>query len=63
MNSKKFFNIIISLLKSIDDNTNELKFEETFVVESDSPVGIPADIYKKICKELHSNKIDFMGIT
>ncbi len=63
MSDKKFFDLIIGLLKSIDDNTKTFKEDDDFYLDSDHPISIPKDVYKKICKELDLEGITFMGIT
>ena len=67
MTNDKFFKVLISLLQSIEKNTGEVakSFEDNYIVDvdDDTPVSIPKDIYNKICKELDSNDITFMGIT
>ena len=63
MSDKKFFELVIGFLKSIDENTKTFKEDDDFYLESDDPISIPKDVYKKICKELDSEGITFMGIT
>ena len=55
--------LIIGLLKSIDDNTKTFKEDDDFYLESDHPISIPKDVYRKFCKELDLEGITFMGIT
>ena len=61
--TKKSERVIIALLESIKDNTKGFVEEDEFYVDSDAPISIPKDVYKKICKELDSKSINFMGIT
>ena len=63
MSDKKFFELVIGFLKSIDENTKTFKEDDDFYLESDDPISIPKDVYKKICKELDLAGITFMGIT
>ena len=63
MSDKKFFNLIIGLLKSIDENTKTFKEDDDVFIDNDDPISIPRDVYRKICRELDSDTITFMGIT
>ena len=60
--------IILNLMKGIDKDVKYLRDEisEEEIAEykeAKIPICIPPAIYKKICKELGSKSIRFMGIS
>ena len=68
MKKPDFDKIIIKLLDEINKNIEGLvedyRTEDTIEVHSENiPICIPPDVYKKICKELGSKSIGFMGIS
>ena len=63
MSDKKFYELIIGLLKSIDDNTRIYKEDDTVYIENDEPIAITREIYEEICEELEENDLTFMGIS
>tara|TARA_R110002020_G_scaffold17029_1_gene60256 strand:- start:1065 stop:1256 length:192 start_codon:yes stop_codon:yes gene_type:complete len=63
MSDKKFFELIIGLLKSIDDNTKLYKDDDEVYIENDDPISMSREVYNEICDELEENDITFMGIT
>tara|TARA_R110000824_G_scaffold115216_4_gene266254 strand:+ start:629 stop:820 length:192 start_codon:yes stop_codon:yes gene_type:complete len=63
MSDKKFFELIIGLLKSIEGNTKPLKEIEEIYIDNEDPICMSNEIYEEICDELEENDITFMGIT
>ena len=67
MIDKKTINLVIKLLRSINKNLDTLNspiFDDEVVFNNiDNPIPISKELYKKICKAIKSNRIDFMGIS
>ena len=63
MSDKKFYKLIIGLLKSIDENTKIYKEDDTVYIESDENIAMTREVYEQICEELGENDLTFMGIS
>jgi hypothetical protein len=63
MSDKKFYKLIIGLLKSIDENTRIYKEDDTVYIESDENIAMTREVYEQICEELGENDLTFMGIS
>ena len=63
MSDKKFYELIIGLLKSIDENTRIYKEDDTVYIESDENISMTREVYEQICEELGENDLTFMGIS
>tara|TARA_A100001201_G_scaffold142997_1_gene142896 strand:+ start:5962 stop:6153 length:192 start_codon:yes stop_codon:yes gene_type:complete len=63
MSDKKFYKLIIGLLKSIDENTRIYKEDDTVYIESDENIAMTKEVYEQICEELGENDLTFMGIS
>ena len=65
---KKYIDII-KLFFRVLRGREQLEYIEEHIDDSfdiydkKSPVNIPPEVYKKICKELKTENINFMGIT
>ena len=57
--------LLFSLLKGTDkiESIEEITRESLDIYDENSPINIPPEVYKKICKELKAEDIKFMGIT
>ena len=60
---KVFYHLVKGLKKDIDFIKKSLEEENFEAYEESSPICIPPEVYKKICKALKSKNIGFMGIT
>ena len=63
MSDKKFYELIIGILKSIDENTRIYKEDDTVYIESDENIAMTREVYEQICEELGENDLTFMGIS
>tara|TARA_Y100001951_G_scaffold59554_1_gene47325 strand:+ start:769 stop:963 length:195 start_codon:yes stop_codon:yes gene_type:complete len=64
MSDKKFYELIIGLLKSIDENTKGLKeVGSVYIDGTEEPIAMSEEVYDEICEELDENDITFMGIS
>ena len=64
MSDDKFYKLVLSLLKSIDENTKGLKEADSIYIDgTEEPIAMSKEIYDKICNELDENDITFMGIS
>ena len=48
MSDKKFYELIIGLLKSIDENTKIYKEDDTVYIESDENIAMTREVYEQI---------------
>ena len=62
---EKLLEKILKLLGGLDEEIEDIEFieEPQEFNDFENPIIIPPNIYKKICKELKSETIDFMGIS
>ena len=58
---KLLYNLIVgkAQIVPIEENPTEM----LDIYDKKSPINIPPEVYKKICKELKAEDIKFMGIT
>ena len=68
MNDKQFKAILLTLLKSMDQNLKQMESASRRGIEVDldeecSSILIPDHIYKEICRLIDSDHIGFMGIS
>ena len=65
---KKYRDILRLLYNLITGKEQILHLEENptdilEICDKNSPINIPPEVYKEICKELKTESIKFMGIT
>ena len=64
MSDDKFYKLVLSLLKSIDENTKCLKeVDSVYIDGTEEPISMSKEVYDEICEELDENDITFMGIS
>ena len=65
---KKYIDIIKLFIRVLKGKEQLEYVEEPIdtsldIYDKNAPINIPPEIYKKICKELKTENINFMGIT